>query len=785
MRISLVIPVLALALNGQSTGYLINTVAGSGWIGDSGPATQAILRQPGGVGADASGNIYIAETGGHRVRKVDRSGAITTLAGTGVAGFSGDGGPAAQAQLASPYGVAADIFGNVYIADLGNARVRRVGRDGTITTVAGGGTLDPGPANEGKPAVSRRLLTPRNLLADDQGNLYISDFAGHRVFRLTGDGLLTTVAGTGVPGYFGDGRPAAAAQVAFPAGLAMGFDGSLYIADSANHAVRRISGGVITTFASVGTPVALALDVLATLNVVDAEAGAVLRFPLSGALPPLNIPGSDVVRAQDLSLFFAESTAGIVQRVPLFGSIALAAGGADPARGDGGAATVALLNHPSGVAADASGNLYIADRDNHRVRRVAPDGTIASVAPAVPWSAPSGVSVDAADNIYVVDTGLKQVVRIAPAGTAQFVAPHLLTAPVAAVADTQGKIYIADAGAGNIRVVDAAGGVSTLVQNLAGPHGLALDGAGHLFFTEQDAARVQRLDLASSSLTQLGAGAWSIPRGIAVDAAGDLFVADTGRQQIIRVDSAGEMTVVAGTRVAGFSGDGVAADSAQLNFPWDVAIGPGGGLYVADLENDRVRLLTPHTTPPPVGTISVLNGASLAPGPMAPGMLLIIRGTGIPATDAADTIILINSIPVPILAMDDIQIQVQAPFMLATPDDAQIMIVHQGSIAAMLNVATAAAAPALVPIDPQAVKAAPGAIVTLYGTGLGLGDLSVTATIGGVNTEVVSLDPSPGYTGLFRINLSVPTTAPGLAAVVVTVGGASSQPGVSLTVLAQ
>jgi DNA-binding beta-propeller fold protein YncE len=113
MRITLVIPVLALALNGQTPGYLIGTVAGSGWIGDGGPATQAILRQPGGVAADASGNIYIAETDGNRVRKMDRSGAITTLAGTGVAGFSGDGGPAAQAQLSSPYGVAADILGNV------------------------------------------------------------------------------------------------------------------------------------------------------------------------------------------------------------------------------------------------------------------------------------------------------------------------------------------------------------------------------------------------------------------------------------------------------------------------------------------------------------------------------------------------------------------------------------------------------------------------------------------------------------------------------------------------
>jgi uncharacterized protein (TIGR03437 family) len=357
---------------------------------------------------------------------------------------------------------------------------------------------------------------------------------------------------------------------------------------------------------------------------------------------------------------------------------------------------------------------------------------------------------------------------------------------VTAVTDTLGNIYIADSGAGNIRVVDVAGAVSTLVENLAGPHGLALDGAGHLFFTEQDAARVQRFDLASGSLTQLGAGIWSIPRGIAVDAAGEVFVADTGLQQIMRVDSAGAVTVVARTGVPGFSGDGGSAASAQLNFPWDVAIGAGHVLYIADLENDRVRLLTPQTTPPPVETISVLNGASLAPGPVAPGMLLVIRGTGIPAADAADTIILINSILVPILSMDDTQIQVQAPATLVTPDDAQIVIVHQGGIAAMVNVATAAAAPALFPIDPLAVKAAPGAIVTLYGTGLGLGDLPVTATIGGVDAEVASLDPSPGYTGLFRIDLSVPAAAPaGIAAVVVTVGGAASQAGVSLTVLTQ
>jgi uncharacterized protein (TIGR03437 family) len=585
--------------------------------------------------------------------------------------------------------------------------------------------------------------------------------------------------------------------LSYPAGLALGFDSSLYLADSLNHAVRRISSGIITTFASVGTPVGMALDLFATLHVADVEASALLRFPASGSLPPLKIPASDVVRAMDLSLYVPDSAAGIVRRIPLTGDITLAAGGGDTARGDGGAATEALLNHPSGVAADASGNIYITDRDNGRVRRVGVDGIITTVAAGAGWLEPSGVSVDAAGNVYVVDTGLQEVLRITPAGVVERIAPNLaLTSPASAVADAQHNLYVADTGAGKILRVDVAGAVSTLLDKLAGPHGLALDGAGHLFFTEQDSRSVRRLDLASGEVSELGAGTWSIPRGIAVSAAGEVFVADTGRQQIVRVDSGGQVTAVAGAGgtgigsagigAPGFSGDGGAATSAQLNFPWDVAIGPGGLLYVADLENHRVRRLTPQITPAPVTVIEVLNGVSLAPGPVAPGMLVAVRGTGIPATDAASTILLINSIPAPILAMDDTQIQVQAPLTLVTPDDAEIVIVHQGSIAATVKVPTAASAPALFPVDPQAAVVARGAIVALYGTGLGLVDLPVTATIDGIAAEVVSLDPSPGFPGLFQINVRVPSAAPpGPAGVIVMVGNAASQAGVSITVPAQ
>src|SRR5579872_479708 len=174
MRIAFVIPLcLSFALYAQPPAYLIDTVAGSGWTGDGGPATLAILRQPGGVTADSFGNVFIAETGGHRVRKLDRSGAITTVAGTGIAGFSGDGATATAAQISFPYGLAVDIFENLYIADLGNARVRRVTAAGIISTVAGGGSLDPAPPQippaPGILATSLRLTAPRNLLADDSG----------------------------------------------------------------------------------------------------------------------------------------------------------------------------------------------------------------------------------------------------------------------------------------------------------------------------------------------------------------------------------------------------------------------------------------------------------------------------------------------------------------------------------------------------------------------------------------------------------------------------------------
>ncbi len=197
--------------------YRIETIAGSDLPGDGDPANLAQIGNIQGVATDRLGNIYLSDTDHHRIRKINSSGIITTVAGNGTAGFSGDGGAATQAQLNLPYGLAVDLAGNLYIADLGNNRVRRMSPDGAIGTYAGSGQTVLG---DGGPAAAALLSGPRNVVADSDGSLYISEFLGHRVRKVTPDGHIATIAGTGAAGLGGDGGLAVKAQLAFPAGLA-------------------------------------------------------------------------------------------------------------------------------------------------------------------------------------------------------------------------------------------------------------------------------------------------------------------------------------------------------------------------------------------------------------------------------------------------------------------------------------------------------------------------------------------------------------------------------------
>jgi sugar lactone lactonase YvrE len=373
---------------GGSGGGTITTVAGSGlqgFSGDGGPATSAKLNEPDGVAVDGKGNIYIADLRNGRVRKVSPGGTISTFAGTGVWGYSGDGGPATSAQLYAPQGVAVDGQGNVYIADRNNYRVRKVSAGGTITTFAGTGKCLGGTcfSGDGGPATSAQLYSPSGVAVDGNGNLYIADRDNSRVRKVSG-GTITTIAGTSTKGFSGDGGPATKAQLFYPDAVAVDGIGNVYIADTFNNRVRKVSrGGTISTFAGTG----------ACGRPVDGG-------PATSAT--VCNPRGVAVDGQG-NVYIGDTNNSRVRKVSPGGTITTFAGTGTCGNvvGNGGPATLAQLCTPWGVAVDRQGNLYIAEEGRSRVRKVTV-GTQASAltltlggASAQPLLAQQGVTVTA------------------------------------------------------------------------------------------------------------------------------------------------------------------------------------------------------------------------------------------------------------------------------------------------------------------------------------------------------------------------------------------------------
>jgi len=331
----------------------ITTIAGdgtAGFSGDSGPATSAQLNAPVGVAVDAAGNLFIADKENHRIRKVDTAGVITTIAGDGTAGFSGDGSAATSAQLNRPYGVAVDAAGNLFIAELNNNRIRKVDTAGIITTVAGDGTAAYGGDNGA--ATAAQLFVPLGVAVDAAGNLFIAGTGSQRIRKVDTAGIITTVAGDGTAGFSGDGSAATSAQLNAPVGVAVDAAGNLFIVDKDNQRIRKVdTAGVITTIAGDGTQGSSGDGGLATAA-------------------QLNDPNGVAVDAAG-NLFIADYRNERIRKVDTAGIITTIAGdGTSGFSGDDGAATAAQLNRPIGVGVDVAGNLFIADKDNSRIRKV-------------------------------------------------------------------------------------------------------------------------------------------------------------------------------------------------------------------------------------------------------------------------------------------------------------------------------------------------------------------------------------------------------------------------------
>jgi len=632
-------------MSGSGTITLLAGTGRVGYAGDGGPATQAQFNNPNGVAVDFKGNIFVADTGNSLIRIITPDGNINVYAGNVLygeptSGWTGDGGAAVGAQLNLPVGIAVDAAGNLYIADSANNTIREVNTNGIINTIAGLGPTAPGFSGDTGAAVAANLYGPLDVAVDSNNNVYIADTNNANVRMITASsGIITTVAGataivSNVPtlhfGYSGDGGPATSAYLAGPAGVAIDSSGNLYIATYADNRIRKVTKGVITTFAG-NSGYGFAGD-----------GGPALSAQLS-APRGICVDGSG-------NVYLADRWNNRIRKISGGNISTIAGNGQGNFGGDWGSATSAQLSGPAGVVVDNAGNVYISDFLNNRVRMVSSNGTISTyagngnsgfggdggAATSAQLSQPAGLAVDAAGNLYIADSNNSVVRKVTPSGVISTVAgtggkqgfsgdggpatSAKLMAPFALALDSAGNLYIADF-FGWIREVNASTGViSTIAGNgtvgYAGdggpaasavfynPVGIAVDIFGNIFVADSNNGAVREISkgtintiAGNGTLGYTGDGGlasfaeFSQLTGIAVDAQGNVYVADSGNNAVRLFPPNGLVSTIAGNGVQGYTGDGGIATFAEMNNPKTVAVTPSGNVYFTDSGNNSVRLL--------------------------------------------------------------------------------------------------------------------------------------------------------------------------------------------------
>ena len=517
-----------------------------------GTGTAARFLNPTAIALDASDNLYVADSSNHLIRKVTPNAVVTTVAGSGLPGFTD--GAASVASFNFPCGVALDSLGNVFVIDRLNYAIRRIAPNGTVTTHAGSGSND----SVDNTGLAASFMEPRGLAADSSGDLYVAELTAIR--KVTSTGVVTTLAGGKQTGGFADGT-GVNAKFLFPLGVALDGGGNVIVADTYNNAVRQVTAaGVATTLAGKGGssgyaegtgtsvrfnfPLGVALDSSRNLYVADAVNGAIRRITPAGVVSTF-VGGS---------AFFVDATGGPPE-----------------------------FSGPHGVAIDVNNNVYVADKFNHSIRKVTPAGVVTTLAGsgspgfsngtgrAATFNGPEGVAVDGSGNVYVADTDNNAIRKITPAGVVSTLAGDgsagLINGPGASarfftprslVVGSGGNVYVADEGNNAIRKITSNGNASTV--------------AGGTFCGG---------NVPSSVVCH--------PFSVAIDAAGNLYVANTGRNAILVIDTTGATILLAGGNDAGYANGTVAS----FNSPRGIAVDGNGVVYVSDTENNVIRIVLP------------------------------------------------------------------------------------------------------------------------------------------------------------------------------------------------
>lgn len=598
-----------------SPGGDVTTLAGTAGLtgSDDGAGPAAKFFSPGGIAVDASGNVYISDSGNHTIRKITSAGQVTTLAGrAGIAG-SADG-PGASATFNIPVGVTVDASGNLFVADMGNSTIRRVSAGGVVTTLAG----SPGqPGSADATGAAARFSAPQGVTVDAAGNVFVADTDNSTIRAITAAGVVTTLAGTAGQSGSTDAS-GAAARFFGPEALTIDAGGNLYVADTNNATIRVVTpAGVVTTLAGTAGQVGS-----------DDGTGAAARFDFPAGIR----------RDTSGTLYVADLNNGTVRKISPGGVVTTLAGAARHFGSTDGSGTTARFQSPGGIAADSAGNLYIADVDNNTIRKVSPAGLVETLAGTAgqsggidgpgalaTFSSPIAIAIDTSGNLYVADSGNSTVRKVTAGGavstfagaagqagsTDGIGAAARFSSPSGIATDSSGNVYVADAGNHNIRKITSVGAVTTFAGS-AGQAG-SVDAVG-------PAAR------------------FNAPFGIAADPTGVLYVADAGNSTVRVITPAGVVSTLAGAAGEVGSTDGIGA-TARFAHPLYVAVDPTGQVYVADTFNNSIRKISLGGTVTTIaglpGVVGLVEG-SLPAGLNHPAGLVLFGATTLYAADVTE-----------------------------------------------------------------------------------------------------------------------------------------------------